>query len=368
MDYTVSSAKLRAICESAQRAGINPLPSLRAAGIDPKLILLRDGQVLFSAVDKLLEALAKTSNIDSFGLRAAEAWRVSDLGSLGLLLLHLPTLRDVLTAVAAHGFRFQTSFIEQFREAGDTFHVQIEARAQPAGRHAVEFHLGTILRMMQSVMGDRWLPISVHTGFPRFEDRAAAQRLFGDRMQFDSAFTGMIGDRRDLDRALRPYEPEFERQALRLLAQQQPLDQADVVQQVKDQIHFLMSQNAATLPIVATAMSMTERSLQRRLSSRGVEFTELLNGVRREVAVRSLANRNVSISQITDRLGYSNVSTFGRWFKTQFQVAPAHWRARHPLCVESTGSPFDDLPTRDWRASSARANGLAARRPHPSEV
>ena len=182
MAYTVSSAELRAICVAAQQAGINPRSALRAAGIDSKLLSFRDGQVLFSAVDKLFNGLAATSNSDSFGLRAAEAWRVSDLRSLGLLLQHLPTLRDVLTATTAHGLRFQTSFIEQFRETGDTFHVQIDARAQSAGRHAVEYHLGTTFHMMQSVMGARWRPASVHTTFPRFEDRGAERRLFGDRM------------------------------------------------------------------------------------------------------------------------------------------------------------------------------------------
>lgn len=338
MGYTISSAELRAICTAAHQAGINPRSALRAAGIDPKLPSFRESQIQFSAVDKLLNSLAATSKSDSFGLQAAEAWRVSDLRSLGLLLQHLPTLRDVLTATAAHGLRFQTAFIEQFREAGDTFHIRIEARAQPAGRHVVEYHLGTIFRMMQSVMGGRWRPLSVHTRFPKFEDRGAERRLFGDRMRFDSPFTGMIGDRLDLDRALRQREPEFERQALRLLEQQPRLDLGDVVQQVRDQILFLMPQNAATLPMIATAMSTTERSLQRRLSSHGVEFTELLNSVRRDIAVTSLANRNISISQITDRLGYSDVSTFGRWFKAQFHVAPAHWRdlrSGHPVAGET---------------------------------
>jgi len=330
MAYTVSSAGLRAICEVAQHAGVNTRSALRTADIDPKLLSFRDGQVSFSAVDQLLNNLAEALSSDSFGLRAAEAWRVSDLRSLGLLLQHLPTLRDVLTATTTHGLRFQTSFIGELREEGDTFVVQIEARAPTEGRHVIEYHLGTMIRMMQSVMGHRWRPISVHTGFPMFEDRAAERRLFGDRMHFDSAFTGMVGDARDLDRPLRHPEPEFERQALRLLEQQPPLDEGDVVQQVKDQILLLMPRGAATLPMIAKAMSMTERSLQRRLSSRGFEFTELLNAVRRDIAVKSLANRNIPISQITARLGYSDASTFGRWFKTQFQIAPAHWRDRRP--------------------------------------
>lgn len=326
MAYSVSSAGLRAIGEAARQFGIDPNVALRAAGIDPRQLTRRDGQIPYSAIERLMENLAVGARCDSFGLCAAEAWRVSDLRSLGLLLQQLPTLRDVLTATVAHRFRVQNTFSAQFREEGDTFIYQAQSHAPLRSRQVYEFFLGNNFRIMQSVMGEDWRPISVHTTFPKFQQREAEHRLFGDRMRFDSPFLGIVGDVRDLDRVLRQHEPEFARQALRLLEQQPALDGLDVVQQVKDQILFFMPQNAATLPRVARSLSMTERSLQRRLAASGVEFSELLNTVRREAAVRSLANKNIPISQITGQLGYADPSTFGRWFKSQFQVTPAHWR------------------------------------------
>lgn len=340
MAYSVGAAGLRAIGEAARQFGIDPHLAFQAAGLDPRLLMRQEGQAPFAAVDRLVEDLAKAGRCDSFGLCAAEAWRVSDLHSLGLLLQQLPTLRDVLTATVAHRVRVQNSFSAQFRETGDTFLFRVEALAPTAGRQSVEYFLGTIFRIMQSVMGDRWRPIGVHSTFPRYENREAERRLFGDRMRFDSPFIGIIGDVRDLDLILRPHEPEFARQALRLLELHPPLEGWDVVQQVKDQILFLMPQNAATLPRVARAMCVTSRSLQRRLSANGVEFSELLNSLRRDMAVRSLANRNIPISQITGQLGYSDASTFGRWFKSQFHVTPAHWRELY------AGSPAGDDPTR----------------------
>jgi AraC-like DNA-binding protein len=326
MAYSVSTAALRAIGEAARQFGLDLRGGFRATGIDPRLLARNDCQAPFAAVDRLAEYLASGSHCDSFGLCAAEAWRVSDLRSLGLLLQQLPTLRDVLTATVAHHFRVQNSFRVQFHETGDTFLFRVEALAPTSGRQSVEYFLGAVFRIMQSVMGDRWRPISVHTTYPRYESRDAERRLFGERVRFDSPFTGIIGEQRDLDLTLRQYEPEFARVALCLLEQHPPLDGDDVVRQVKDQIHFFMPQNAATLPKVAQAMCMTERSLQRRLSANGVEFSELLNRVRRDTAVRSLANKNIPISEITGQLGYSDASTFGRWFKSQFCDTPAHWR------------------------------------------
>lgn len=236
MAYSVSSAGLRAIGVAARQFGIDPHVAFRAIGIESRLLTRKDCQAPFAAVDRLMENLAADAHCDSFGLCVAEAWRVSDLRSLGLLLHQLPTLRDVLTATVAHRFRVQNAFSAQFRETGDTFLFRVEALAPTSGRQSVEGLLGNIFRITQSIMGDRWRPISVHTTFPRYENRDAERRLFGDRMQFDSPFVGIIGEQRDLDLIRRQYDPEFAREALRLLELHPPLDGSDVVQQVKDQI------------------------------------------------------------------------------------------------------------------------------------
>ena len=68
-------------------------------------------------------------------------------------------------------------------------------------------------------------------------------------------------------------------------------------------------------------------ALQRRLEEEGATFSELVNGVRRDLVLRYLDNPGYSLGRIADMLGYSMASSFTRWFITQFGMPPAAWRA-----------------------------------------
>ncbi|MFV0276059.1 MAG: helix-turn-helix domain-containing protein, partial [Parahaliea sp.] len=79
----------------------------------------------------------------------------------------------------------------------------------------------------------------------------------------------------------------------------------------------------------ADTRGLNLRTQQRRLEQHKETFASLINGVRRDLAMRYMANEHYSMSQIADLLGYSMPSSFTRWFITQFGAAPARWRAEH---------------------------------------
>jgi AraC-like DNA-binding protein len=68
--------------------------------------------------------------------------------------------------------------------------------------------------------------------------------------------------------------------------------------------------------------------LQRRLDEEGAEFTRLLNDIRRELAVRYVANTKLPLSRVADLVGYSRQSSFSRWFSEEFGSSPTAWRSQ----------------------------------------
>ena len=57
-----------------------------------------------------------------------------------------------------------------------------------------------------------------------------------------------------------------------------------------------------------------------------VSFTELLEQVRREMAVQSLGGSDISVTLLSDMLGYSDTSAFSRAFRRWYGVSPRGWR------------------------------------------
>jgi AraC-like DNA-binding protein len=79
---------------------------------------------------------------------------------------------------------------------------------------------------------------------------------------------------------------------------------------------------------IASRLGMSQRSLARRLSLEGQTFSDVLEGIRSNLAERYLTEEDLSISQIAWLLGYKEVSAlthaFKRWTGTTPREARSH--------------------------------------------
>ena len=77
---------------------------------------------------------------------------------------------------------------------------------------------------------------------------------------------------------------------------------------------------------VARCLGMTVRTLQRRLGDEGQTFSSVLNDSRRELTLRYLGNSCQSMTSVAQLTGYSTLSSFTRWFTSEFGMPPGEWR------------------------------------------
>ncbi len=84
----------------------------------------------------------------------------------------------------------------------------------------------------------------------------------------------------------------------------------------------------ATLATVASAITMSPRSLARRLADEGTSYTAVLDELRRDLAMRYLEDSTLGISHIAWLLGYSEVTSFNHAFQRWTSSSPKMVRAR----------------------------------------
>jgi AraC-like DNA-binding protein len=97
---------------------------------------------------------------------------------------------------------------------------------------------------------------------------------------------------------------------------------------VRKAIYVGLPMGRATIEQIAQALGINVRTLQRRLEESGRTFSDVINEVRRELVLRYMENSRYPLRHIAELLGYSMLSSFTRWFKAQFGVAPVVWRAK----------------------------------------
>ena len=94
---------------------------------------------------------------------------------------------------------------------------------------------------------------------------------------------------------------------------------------------------------VARSLGMSERTLARKLADEGLNFTEILQQLRRDLAVRYLEDRKLHVSKIAWLLGFSEVSAFTHTFKRWTGKTPSQMQSWiHAAC----GHQGIELPDR----------------------
>lgn len=84
-------------------------------------------------------------------------------------------------------------------------------------------------------------------------------------------------------------------------------------------------QHEAGLAAVAERLHLSRWTLRRRLQDEGTSFQEVLDSLRAERAMRLLREPQLSMLEISSRLGFASQGSFTRFFKARFGQPPRRW-------------------------------------------
>lgn len=103
-------------------------------------------------------------------------------------------------------------------------------------------------------------------------------------------------------------------QASRMVAELPPLE-VSVVDRVRHELLRRLTTGAPEADDIARALRLSPRTLRRRLEAEGVAFSDVLDAVRRDEALRLVRDSTLSFDEISFRLGFSQTTSFHRAFR-----------------------------------------------------
>ena len=104
--------------------------------------------------------------------------------------------------------------------------------------------------------------------------------------------------------------------------------QLDLTLQIKQLIYKNLPSGHFKLPEIAELLNQTPRSVQRRLQQEGLTYQQLLNDVRKEMAVRYIKKGSHNMAELSSLLQYSTLPAFTRAFKSWFGETPSGYLGR----------------------------------------
>jgi AraC-like DNA-binding protein len=323
----IRSASITNYAEVALRCGLDPARMLAEFRLPQRCLRDPELKVPVNAVWRLLEASAQRSGVESFGLQLAEARRLSNLGPLGLLLREQPTLRRALETLASYGNRFNEALFLTLEEAGDVVVLREEliVGGSASVRQATELSIGVAFRTMRSFMGPGWRPRRICFAHEAPADRSVHERVFGRNVEFGHDFNGIIISRSDLDVVNPNADPAMAKLARQLL-DQGTVTHSEMGARVRGLVVSLLGAGPCTIELAAQHLGVDRRTVHRQLAREGQTFSEILDSVRSELAVRYLQDKRRPLSEVSVLLGFSAPSGFTRWYRRRFGVAPSQTR------------------------------------------
>ena len=312
----------------ARHAGLDPYAMLRRAGLNAISLNDPENWVPAGRVLNLLEACASESGRDDFGVLLGECRTFASLGPVSLLLRHESTLQAIIES--AIEYRRLLNELLQMRLQDDGRMAVLEWALIPGLRSSQGINLlATIAyRVFVDGAGCNWQPECIHFRHATPVHHASFARIFRCSIEYNSSFDGMSFASADLDLSNAWSEPELAVHARRLLNLMPGIRRDDTMsQRVAAILPLLISNGQPDIEGAAQCLGISVRTLQRRLISEGESFSSLLNETRRELAQRYLGNSKQSVTAVAQLSGYSALSSFTRWFVSEFGVSPKKWRS-----------------------------------------
>jgi AraC-like DNA-binding protein len=279
---------------------------------------------------------------DAFGLHLAEQCDPHDVGIFFYVASGAKDLGGAL-ALFERYFRIVNEAVRfKLTRTGDGLAAEVGFVGLP--RHAVrqneEFGLSAILKTLREVAGRNVRPIRAAFVHPRNSDLRDFERFYGCAVEFARAASE--GASSDL--------LEFSNEALaiplitadaKLLEALQPFcDMAARERRttagtlraaVESEVERLLPHGKATARTVAKALAMSVRTFSRRLADEGTTYAEVVDQLRRSLALQYLKDPGLSLSQIAWLLGYEGATSFNHAFKRWTGRAPSAARKEKRL-------------------------------------
>ena len=302
----------------------------KRANLHLESMLDPDALVPLHFAHRFLELAARSEGIEHLGLLVGQRVSAFELGYLGQQLQQALTVFEYIHMAIRHigdhtsGSRFWVT------RAGD-HHIrlnQFSPGRESSGRCQADIYtLAITIHMLRNFSHGQWSPtqISLLDG---------TKRHFRD---FDVVTDTQIITGQPHTSLTLPVSLLQQPLTMKLTSESNPSKHGqssherlpeDFIGSLESLIATLLDSGSPAIHLVADAAGMSERTLQRRLSECGQNYSAIIGRVRTRVAAARLAGSNMPVSEIAASLGYRDASNFTRAFRSQTGMSPSHYRER----------------------------------------
>ena len=329
--FTVQARAVEKIIMASVARGLTAESLYQPVNFDASVLEDPDSRMPFSQLVALYEKAAELTGDANFGLHIGESVDLSAFHVVGYCALNSSTLGAAFARVARYHSIWTDGALftlETDRETSAVVYSYVET-SLPETRQDTEMTLATVTTLCRRIATPDFRPTTVEFQHAAPVDVSEHQRLFdcpvkfnapANRLSFPSSFLSLPIARADASLCAL-----LDRHAEELLVKYPPRD--SLIEQVRNLIAEEFRGGEASLERVADRLGLTPRTLQRKLQELGTSYNDVLDQLRRQLAIRYLREPRMAICEVAYLLGFSESSSFHRAFKRWTGLTPKDFRS-----------------------------------------
>ena len=303
------------------------------AEIDPNCIGNPTMGMSLKSFCTLFEFASTHTQHDNFGLWFGNQFQPNDLGLWGYAAISSPTLGSALENLIDL-FRFhQQCSMMRLTSAGKGL-IQLEYQVRDPQilnrRQDAELSLGMFLNVIRECTGSDWQPQEVYFEHPKPENPREHESAFDAPVFFSQRINAIVFSPDILEKRMPNCDLKLmalTRVCLESMHANTPFTQ-NLTDRIRNIIRVKLVDGYPSLETVAEGIYMSPSAIQRNLAWEGLSYTELVEETRKNLADMYFKQRNLSLSEISYLLGYSELSAFSRAFRRWTGYSPREYRGK----------------------------------------
>ncbi|MDE2401064.1 MAG: AraC family transcriptional regulator [Burkholderiales bacterium] len=341
-DFRRGIATARVLTQLGLDHGLSHDRLLRHTDITPAMLDGPRGEIdAVQEIQLIRNLVADLKHIPDLGIQAGCRYHVTTYGLWGYAVLSSPTFGSAISMGSRMlnlTFSLTSNVVERH---GDLIFSSYRTEHLPPDlrQFIVDRDRAAVVTLQREILGHPlpYREIQMRCAEPEPALVAAYTTLFGVRPMFDQAH-----DRSAFEAALMneplpqadPHTTELCEQMCRELMERRHV-RTGVAATVRDRLLHTPG-HIPDMEEVAGEMRMTSRTLRRHLTAEGATFRGLLEEVRRTLTEELMTSASLTHSEIAERLGYADVTTFIEAFRRWKGMAPSEYRQHHGLSAPRT--------------------------------
>ncbi len=267
------------------------------------------------------------------GAQIGSTYKVNDLGVFGYAVASSQTVKQALELADKYNSLIGNLLKREAQIQGAVFvckFYNVQNLDQETLSFFVALGLSARIHIARSIFGDDLNYASVAFTFDDEKNRDLYESLYGCQVEFNADSNGYSLYTKNLERRIKDGNHASDTQYLpycnELLS---TLKQKDSMVNDIQQILVSCAGDYPDIEMLASAFNISSRTLRRQLSNLGTSYQKVLNKVRCQLSIEYLTRTQISIEDISNLIGFSDVTNFRHAFKKWVGKTPSFYRKNY---------------------------------------